>query len=52
MRMKGKFTANVPCSGDKRLADIRLTIITSNSGSTNPSEISFAEVNRRLFVSK
>jgi hypothetical protein len=39
---RGMFTVVVPSAGDRRLADIFLTLITSKPRFTNPSEMSSA----------
>jgi hypothetical protein len=44
MRKRGRFGVDVPPSGDRRVADICLTLITSKPVSINPSEISSAGV--------
>jgi hypothetical protein len=44
MRNRGRFTVDVPSAGDRRVADICLTLITSKPRSTNPSEMSSAGV--------
>jgi hypothetical protein len=44
MRKKGRFTGDIPASGNRWMADICVTLITSKPWSTNPSEMSFAGV--------
>jgi hypothetical protein len=47
IRYKGRFVdVDVPSEGDRREVVICLTLITSNSRVTSPSEISFARVER------
>jgi hypothetical protein len=38
------FTVDVPSAGNRRMADVCLTLTTSKLRSTNPSEISSAGV--------
>jgi hypothetical protein len=44
MRKRGRFTVGVLFAGDRRVADICLTLITSNPRSIVPFEMSFAWV--------
>jgi hypothetical protein len=40
IRKRGRFTGDVSSVGDRRVANICLTLITSKPRSTNPSEMS------------
>jgi hypothetical protein len=42
MKKKGRSTVNILPSGDRWVADISLTLITSKPRSTNPSQMSSA----------
>jgi hypothetical protein len=44
IRKRGMFTVVVPSAGDQQVADIRLTLITSQPGFTNSSEMCTAGV--------
>jgi hypothetical protein len=44
MRTRGRITVDVPSAGDRRTAEICLTLITSKPRLTSPSELSFAGV--------